>query len=109
MLERVNKLLGTRFTELNWVEISYYQVLSEDFIREFKDKVYWKQISYKQVLSEDFIREFQDKVYWVNISYKQELSLEFIKEFEDKVDWNILKEKGLSKIIVNNLTLVNKL
>ena len=32
--------------------------MSEDFIREFKDKVNWSYISYSQKLSEDFIREF---------------------------------------------------
>ena len=42
--------------------------LSEDFIREFQDKVDWDCISKYQNLSEDFIREFQDKVDWQEIS-----------------------------------------
>ena len=43
-------------------QISYSQSLSEDFIREFKDKVFWAWISKCQSLSEDFIREFKDKL-----------------------------------------------
>ena len=55
-------------------------------------------ISYYYILSEDFIREFKDDVYWINISIYQKLSEDFIREFKDKVDWNwILK-------INNNLT-----
>jgi len=41
-----------------------YQTLSEDFIREFKDRVSWYWISEHQILSEDFIKKFKDKVEW---------------------------------------------
>ena len=47
---------------VNWKSISQYQTLSEDFIREFQDKVDWMQIFIHQTLSEDFIRQFKDKV-----------------------------------------------
>ena len=73
--------------KVDWLDISTYPRLSEDFIREFQDKVYWWIISQYQTLSEDFIREFQDKVSWGTISYTQELSEDFIREFKDKVDW----------------------
>ena len=49
-------------TILDWKIVSIRNELSEDFIREFQDKVNWKMIAYKQELSEDFIREFQDKI-----------------------------------------------
>ena len=52
----------------DWVWISTYQHLSEDFIREFKDRVKWGFISIYQHLSEDFIREFKDRVKWGFIS-----------------------------------------
>ena len=45
-----------------------------------QDKVDWKNISYRQALSEEFIREFKDKVYWRAIIC-QKLSDEFIEEF----------------------------
>ena len=49
---------------IDWERISHHQKLSEDFIREFKDKVDWENISACKKLSEDFIREFKDKVDW---------------------------------------------
>ena len=54
---------------VGWTGLSFYRVLSEDFIREFQDKVEWDFISGYQKLSIDFIREFQDKVDWNYISY----------------------------------------
>lgn len=38
--------------------------MSEDFIREFANKVDWERRSWNQVLSENFIHEFSDKVTW---------------------------------------------
>ena len=66
--QRVNEYLGTDYkgliTEEQWEVISNSQKLSEDFIREFQDKVDWGAISIYPNLSEDFIREFQNKVRW---------------------------------------------
>ena len=72
---------------MDWRYISKCQKLSEDFIREFQDKVYWWYISKCQKLSDDFIREFQDKVSWYEILRYQKLSESFIREFQDKVNW----------------------
>jgi len=76
--------------DINWLNISIEQNLSEDFIREFHDKVDWFQISRFQKLSEGFIiKEFKDKgkIYWFNISIGQKLSEDFIRKFQDKVNW----------------------
>ena len=75
-------------TGTNW-EFYKYKSLSEDFIREYQDKVDWGYISEYQSLSEDFIREFKDRVAWDWISECQVLSedfiREFIREFKDKL------------------------
>ena len=56
---------------INFNDLKLYQKpLSEDFIREFKNKVDWNWISVKQKLSENFIREFKDKVSWGYIKPK---------------------------------------
>jgi len=73
--------------KLDWSNISYYQKLSESIIREFKDKVNWFYITFYQILSESFIIEFKDKVNWQNISQNQKLSEELIREFKDQVNW----------------------
>ena len=45
----------------------------------------WSRISSDIRLSENFIREFQDKVNWNNISANQKLSEEFKLEFQNKI------------------------
>jgi hypothetical protein len=62
---------------VDWYCISAFHKLSEEFIREYQDKLDWYWISAFQDLSEDFIREFQDKVRWDRISYSQKLSEDF--------------------------------
>jgi len=84
--------------KVNWINISIYQKLSEEFIREFSDKADWINISIYQKLSEEFIREFSDRVNWYNVSTYQKLSKEFIREFADKVCWHcISRYQKLSK------------
>lgn len=92
-LEIFNKEIGTELTSLegvDWPSISTYHRLSEDFIREFKDKLYWPAISACQVLSEDFISEFKDRVSWSAISEYQILSEDFIVKFKDHIIWYII-------------------
>ena len=95
-LKGANEVLGTNYQ--SWLSLSTHKGLTEDFIREFKDKVVWRWISIYQRLSEDFIREFKDKVDWYNISKYQYLSEDFIREFQHKVDWNRVSQyQRLSK------------
>lgn len=90
---------------VNWNYISKYMILSEDFIREFKDKVYWYNICENQTLSEDFIKEFSNYVNWAKISYYQLLSEDFIEQFSDKVDWfNISYSQKLSEKFINKFS-----
>ena len=81
-----NEVLGTNYQ--SWLSLSTHKGLTEDFIREFKDKVDWYNISKYQYLSEDFIREFFDRVDWDYISTYQHLSEDFIRKFAKMVNWN---------------------
>ena len=85
-----NKLEWEKYYDptFDWDDYTLYtdNNLSEDFIREFQDKVDWLYISRFQTLSEDFIREFKDKVWWKNIFINQKLSEDFILEFKDEAD-----------------------
>jgi hypothetical protein len=74
-------------TELNWINISAYQKLSEKFIEKYENKVNWIYISTNQKLSEKFIEKYENKVNWINISINQKLSEKFIEKYSDKVDW----------------------
>lgn len=81
---------------IDLINLSYYNyqklnepiykiICSEDFIREFQDKVNWHCISIYNELSEDFIREFKDKLNWHCISIYQKLSKEFKEEFKEEL------------------------
>ena len=83
---------------LDWYNISYHQIISEDIIRQFQDDVNWAGVSYAQKLSEDFIIEFQDRVYWNVISWSQKLSIEFILNNLNKLDIaNVLMNGNLDQ------------
>ena len=103
-IEFLNKELGTNYSSLDqvdWNNISIYQNLSENFIREFKNKVSWCWISRFQKLSENFIREFQNKVNWGLISENQKLSENVIREFQNDVNWLcISKYQKLSENLI---------
>ena len=73
--------------EFDWHDQEFYSnnILSEDFIREFKDKVDWMLISKSQTLSEDFIIEFKDKVDWWYISINS------IKNYQKNLKKNLKK------------------
>ena len=71
---------------LDWIHVSCYSQLSEQFIREFSNKVDWQCISYKQILSEPFIRKFSNKVDWHLICENQVLSEFFLEEFKEKIN-----------------------
>ena len=62
------------FTKEDWIDISEYQYLEEEFIEKYKDKVNWGCISYYQKLSESFIEKYQNKVNWGCISSYQKLT-----------------------------------
>jgi len=63
----------------------------------------WHFISCKKI-SENFIREFKEKVDWMNISMYQSLSHSFIKEFKDKL-WikTMMRQKRISRKFYNEL------
>lgn len=72
-----------------------YQQFSEEFLRRNQNKFTrydWLWISKWQKVSEEFIREFID---YVSIpSYVlQHYSIDFIREFRDKVDWRIISQE----------------
>jgi hypothetical protein len=73
------------FIKHDWEQISAEQCLTEDFMREFHDKIDWVCISDWQVLSEDFIREFENEIFWDFLFETQKLSNEFVREFKDRL------------------------
>jgi hypothetical protein len=83
----------------DWYHISRYQVLSEDFIKEFFNEIALEAICESQILSEDFIISIMGKLNkrcWVNISENQELSDDFIRKNKSNICWHYISKKKLS-------------
>ena len=74
---------------LDWMCISMYLKLPEEFIIKFQEHVDWHCISKYQKLSEEFIDKYHDKVCWKYIFKRQKLSRDFIDKYHDhdKNDW----------------------
>jgi hypothetical protein len=88
----------------DWNNISFYQKLSENFIKEFRLKVDWGNISFHQNLSEDLIKDFADTVDWNEISRYQKLSEEFISAFKNKRNlFTVLCYQELSQDFIQEL------
>jgi len=80
--------------------------LSEDFIREFQDKLDWIYISAYQKLSKDFILEFKNKVNWNYIEEYQNITEENIEEYEKEKIKKIEKEKNNRTKVKNKFKLI---
>jgi len=88
-------------TDDDWHRVSFGQKLSEEFIREFHDRVRWRSIAGFQRVSEAFLREFHDRMDWSSVSMSQRLSEPFIREFADRLDWcYIARHQRLSEAFI---------
>jgi len=69
-----------------WYRVSIYKKLSEEFIREYEDRVNWFCISVAQNLSEEFIREFKNRLnldsFLKSNTNRFNLPIEFLVEVE---------------------------
>jgi hypothetical protein len=66
--EEIRKVIN-QLSESDWNYISSYQTLSEDFIREFKNKVNWIYIRWNEKLqvSDKFCENFDHKLCYNNV------------------------------------------
>lgn len=70
-----------KYLIIDWDTFTTNEILSIEFLKEFKDEIDWYAVSQYQKLDEDTIIEFQDKVIWILISRCQKLSENFIRRF----------------------------
>lgn len=74
-----------------WMIISAMQELSEEFMREYADKIYWDNATTSQKMSEQFMIEYADKLNWDHLCrFGRNLSEQFIDQYADKVNWYYL-------------------
>jgi hypothetical protein len=107
-LSNLNNLSNLFFNNsIDCTEIPQISKSSEEFIREFHDKVDWDFVSMYQKLSDDFIMEFRDRVNWKYIIKYQTLNeytinscIDYLQELEFAVLWEyqILSEDFIRNI-----------
>ena len=64
----------------DWMYISYYRTITEDFMREFKDYIIWKGVCLSQKMSKEFIMEFIDKIDFNLVIHNNDISKE-VKDY----------------------------
>jgi hypothetical protein len=81
--------------DIDWHQLSASLFrFSDNFIREFSDKLDWYYLSRYHKLSENIIREFKDKVVWEQIPMKcgESTSDDFIWEMKDEIGEELFKQ-----------------
>jgi len=75
--------------------------------QQYNDKLsnFWNIISRYQILNNDFIRKYDDKLNWSLISTYQNIDLELITDYLDKIDWTNIPLNISSCSLINNNTI----
>lgn len=76
-----------KYMKIDWDSLCKNELLTEDFIEEYKDNIKWDIIAWHQKLSEELMERHIDKIDFVLISQTQILSENFIEKYKDKVYW----------------------
>ena len=85
----LNKL-NLSIIDWNYISSGIIQI-SEDFMREFQDKLDWDIISTYQELTIEFVEEFQDKINFNNYAeYNQYISEDIVRKFIDRINLDCL-------------------
>lgn len=93
LIEDFIRKFKEKFDEHDWYCISHYPKLSEDFIRENKDRVCWSAILENQTLPEEMIIEFKDKMDpYELLHHQKQLSEEFKIEIRNEFKDYLLQE-----------------
>lgn len=82
-----NAILHTQPLSEDFIVLAFKQGWMEDWVKESPGhNQNWSVVSSHQILSEDFMEAFEDKLDWFFISIHQKLSKSFIEKHKDKLD-----------------------
>ena len=89
--QKLLKEIGIKISESNlsyedWLIISSNGKLSEEFMREFKQKIHWRVTYIHQTLSDDFLIELQDTMNWSYYFILAKPSFTIAKKFITKTN-----------------------
>jgi len=75
-----------------WNLAPSFKVTCDDWWNSYS--YWWRICAFGEELSEEFLREYQDRIDWFIISKNQNLSEEFIWEFKDKLNLKSVIRRG---------------
>ena len=103
------EFIDTYHNELDWRFLVRYQTLTESLITKYSEKIRWKLACRHQLLSEAILRKFSDQLNWPRVSQFQELSESFMTDFAKQLKWDVMSQwQNLSeKLILDNAAKVN--
>ena len=78
-----------------WIEISQFKYLTEEFMEKYKNKVNWLYISKYQNLSGEFIHKYKEKINFKHISKQNKINY-----FQYQVKNNIISNSEYLKEIL---------
>lgn len=84
--------LAPFFNIEEWKKVSgfQYEQISEEFIREWNDKLNWMLLSFHYTFSYEFLREFKDKLDWRPICSHYKINNDFLREFFNYINWHFV-------------------
>ncbi len=88
--------------KIDWSAVCRIQELNHSFLKRFEDRVNWQIVSNCQSLSNATIIEFAPRLNWLAVSRKQRLSISVIDMFSDRVHWpSICRYQKLNRTLIN--------
>lgn len=77
-----NKFIETWAHRLDWFNLCYFNKVDSSILSKYADRLSfdWTVLCEHQNLSEDFMREFKDRMYWDKLLNRRLLSKDFIRE-----------------------------
>lgn len=94
MIITLSDLGVTSENEVNWQDVSWNigsdpnKVLTEVFIRQYKDHLDWHGLLMCQILSDELLEECIEYVDWDDLSRYQVLGEDFIRRHREDIDWS---------------------
>ncbi|HUS49309.1 MAG TPA: hypothetical protein VMZ91_04045 [Candidatus Paceibacterota bacterium] len=71
-----------------WLKITLDDKLSEDFIREYPDRVQWFCLGNHYRFSDKFIEDFKSEINWKILSWNNEFPDSFLDKYKDRIFWD---------------------
>lgn len=84
------EIILNNFDKVNWLDISRYTPLSEEFIDKYSRFLSWGIMCCSQRLGEGLIEQHLGNIDWIGISKNQKLSEGFIEKYSRRVHWDYI-------------------